>query len=68
MEAAGLVIAEPDGRYKLLWFNGESLKVISRRLAIAVRPDTVGTEPEQSREHAQRARVQTFKNEIPASP
>lgn len=27
----GLAIAERDGRYKFRWFNGEPLKVISRR-------------------------------------
>lgn len=31
LEAAGLVIAERDGRYKFLWFNGEPLQAITKR-------------------------------------
>lgn len=31
LEAAGLVTAEREGRYKFLWFNGEPLKAITKR-------------------------------------
>lgn len=31
LEAAGLVIAEREGRYKFHWFNGEPLKAITKR-------------------------------------
>ena len=68
MEAEGLRHRRA-GRLRQVsfWFNGESLKVISRRLAVAVRPDTAGTESEQSREHAHRVRVQTLKSDAAAN-
>jgi DNA-binding transcriptional ArsR family regulator len=31
LEAAGLVIAKREGRYKFHWFNGGPLKAITRR-------------------------------------
>jgi len=31
LEAAGLVIARREGKYKFHWFNGEPLKAITRR-------------------------------------
>jgi len=31
LEAAGLVVARREGRYKFHWFNGEPLKAITKR-------------------------------------
>ncbi|KAA0219527.1 MAG: winged helix-turn-helix domain-containing protein [Phycisphaerae bacterium] len=31
LETAGLVMAERDGRYKFLWFNGKPLQAITKR-------------------------------------
>ena len=70
MEAEGLRHRRAGRPLEVLlvqWSNGESLKVISRRLAIAVRPDTAGTESEQTREHAHRVRVQTLKSDAAAN-